>query len=83
MQMDRQLVERVEQRAGRMMRGLEYVPSEERLRDLGLCSLEKRKLRGDVIKASKYFTGVCPEGGGRSFSVVASPRTRGNGHQLD
>lgn len=40
-----------------MMKGPEHLSCKERLRELGLCSLEKRRLRGDRTNVCKYLMG--------------------------
>ena len=51
-----------------MIRGLEPLCWEERLRDLGLFSLEKRRMQGDLVSAFQYLKGAYRKEGGNIFS---------------
>ena len=62
-----------------MTRGLEHLSYEERLRELGSFSLEKRRLQGDLIAAFQYLKGACRKDGDNIFSRACCSRTRSNG----
>ena len=79
---DRELLERVQRSATKMIRGLEHLSYEDRLRELGLFSLEKRRLRGDLIAAFQYVKGVYKQEGSKLFERVGNSRTRENGLRL-
>ena len=50
-----------------MIRGLEHLPYKDRLRELGLFSLEKRSLWGDLIAAFQYLNGAYKQEGNQLF----------------
>jgi len=58
------------------------IPYEERLRELRLFSLEKKRLRGDLLTAFQYLKEACKKAGEGFFTRACSDRTRGNDFKL-
>ena len=70
------------EKATEMIRGLELLSCVESLRELGLFSLEKRRLWEDLTTAFQYLKGAYKKDGDKLFSRACSDRTRGNDFKL-
>ena len=58
---------------------MEHLPFENKLRELGLFNLEKRRLWGVLITIFQYLKGDCKKEVDRLFSNVCCDRMRRNG----
>ncbi|CAM5110189.1 unnamed protein product [Natator depressus] len=75
-------LEQVQRRATRMIRGMENLSYERRLKELGSFSLTKRRLRGDTIALYKYIRGINTREGEELFKLSTNVDTRTNGYKL-
>ena len=60
-----------------MIQGVEHLNCKDRLRELGLFSLEKRGLRGDLIAAFQYLKGGYKKEGDRLSCRVCCDKDKG------
>jgi len=71
-----------QRRSTKVIRGLEHLSYEKRLRELELFSQEKRRLLGDLAAALQYLKGSYKKDGDYLFNKVCCGRTMGNGFKL-
>ncbi|PKU46063.1 hypothetical protein llap_3632 [Limosa lapponica baueri] len=80
---DLDLSDRVQRRATRMIKGLENLSYEDRLRELGLFSQEKRQFQEeDIIAAFQYLKGASRKDGEGLFTRACSERVRGDDFKM-
>ncbi|KAK4808545.1 hypothetical protein QYF61_009848 [Mycteria americana] len=68
-------IKRLQRRTTKAIKRRQHTCYDEQLRELGLLTTEKRRLRRDLINVQKQLKRGCSKDG-------ASDRTRGNGHKL-
>ncbi len=75
-------MERIQRLATRMVKGMRELPYEDRLRRLHIFSLERRRIRGDLILAYNIFNGRFDMPQAEFFEALAGRDLRGHGFKL-
>ena len=79
---DKQALENVQRRATKLVKRIQNLSYPERLVQLGLPSLEYRRLRADMLQTYRIFTGkdnLAPE---KLFCTTQDQRTRGHRYKI-
>ena len=72
----------MQRKATKIIHRMKHLFYEDRLKELGLFCLEKRRLQRDLVEAFQCLKGKYRKGGDRLFSWVSCDRTKGNGFKL-
>ena len=79
---DVEKLERVQRRLTKLIPGLRNKPYEDRLKELNLFSLSKRRLRGDLIEVFKIVKGIENMNVEKYFTFDTANVTRNNGCKI-
>ena len=79
---DIEKLERVQRRVTKLIPRLRNKPYEDRLKELNLFSLSKRRLRGDLIEVFKIVKGIENMNIEKYFTIDTSNTTRNNGCKI-
>ena len=79
---DKILIENVQRWATRLVKCLKHLPYEDRLKTLGLPSLEYRRIRSDTIQVYKIMHGIDRVDKDKLFTVNRYSSTRGHSLKL-
>ncbi|KAG7166732.1 RNA-directed DNA polymerase from mobile element jockey-like 30 [Homarus americanus] len=81
--MDINSLESVQLRMTKIIPGLRNLPYQDRLKKLNLHSLERRRVRGDMIEVFKWVKGINKGDIDKDFIISEQDKTRSNGFKLD
>ena len=79
---DKILIENVQRRATRLVKSIKHLPYEDRLKTLGLPSLEYRRERSDMIQVYKILHGIDRVDKDKFFTLNRLAATRGHSLKL-
>ena len=79
---DKILIENVQRWATKLVKCLKHLPYEDRLKTLGLPSLEYRRIRSDTIQVYKIMHGIDRVDKDKLFTVNRYSATRGHSLKL-
>jgi hypothetical protein len=82
LQKDKDILEKVQRRATKMIKGLGKLEYEDRLRECGLTTLERRRCRGDLIQTYKLITKKEETPFTRFFQLANRKGLRGHRYKL-
>ena len=75
-------MKKIQRRATKLVHGFNKMPCEQRLKSLGLQSLQRRRLRGDLIETYKIVTGKEKINSDQLFQKATTTELRGHSIKL-